>query len=82
MKHCMLLNVVNAMLILSSSFVLWCLLCFILKSGHDGKLLNLNSNWLDPSSLHPDRFVTLIKMHGPSNLTLIPIIQIVEFASS
>ena len=38
--------------------MLWCLLCFILKFGHEGELLNLNSNWLDPSSLHLDRFVT------------------------
>ena len=45
------------MLILSLSFVLWCL-CLLLKSGHDEGFLSLNFNWLDPSSLHPDRFAT------------------------
>ena len=45
------------MLILCSSFVVSCL-CLVIKSGHDEELLNLNSNWLDPSILLMDRFVT------------------------
>ena len=33
-------------------------ICLLSKSGHDEEFLNLNSNWLDPSSLLPEMFVT------------------------
>ena len=41
-------------------------LCLAIKSGHDEELLNLNYNWLDPSILLTDRFVTRPKRHWPS----------------